>query len=406
MRPALSVSVRRHALAWLVAANAVGLLLATLLLWPDLNDVLAPLTYGRWAPVHLDGQLYGWCALPLVGVLFAFFLRDEAGVRPGRLGLWCWTLGLAYGAATWLAGGASGKLFLDFAGPARIEWSLALVGLWVLLAWRWARTTPAAGERGPGWLLLAFLLTVPAVLFWVTSPGVYPPVNPDSGGATGASLLGSTLVLLVIFGLLPRLLRLRPRDRDPVYWPAMAVSAAFYAGMNHTAASHHEIGQIVGLGLLLAWIPLVVRQARAFAWPAAATPWLAAAWFWWLVVVADGLVTFLPGVSERLKFTNALVAHSHLAMAGLATSLNAAILLALPGRWAPSRASFWSWQVACAVHCGVLLWLGWREGAEPELLWARGGVADWCYGLRLAAGAVMFAASVAWLRAAWTHDEK
>ena len=36
-----------------------------------------------------------------------------------------------------------------------------------------------------------------------------------------------------------------------------------------------------------------------------------------VICAATGFVIFLPGWSERLKFTNALVAHAHLAMAGL-----------------------------------------------------------------------------------------
>jgi hypothetical protein len=54
----------------------------------------------------------------------------------------------------------------------------------------------------------------------------------------------------------------------------------------------------------------------------------------------------------------------------------------------------------------VLLWLGWQEGGNPGLLWVGGGVADWCYGLRLAAGAAMFVASIQWLYAAWKNDQE
>src|SRR3954462_8103478 len=63
----LQTWVAAHSLAWLVAANMVGVLLAAMVLWPGINEWIAPLTYGRWIPLHLDWQLYGWCALPLVG---------------------------------------------------------------------------------------------------------------------------------------------------------------------------------------------------------------------------------------------------------------------------------------------------------------------------------------------------
>lgn len=403
MSPALAASVRRHALGWLVATNAVGLWLAASLLWPELGDFAAPLTYGRWAPVHLDGQLYGWCALPLVGALFAFFLREERDVSSGRLGLWLWTGALAFAATTWLAGGASGKLFLNFAGAARWVWAAALLALWALLARVWWR------RREGGALavaVLALLFAVPFVIFWAGDPSVYPAVNPHSGGATGASLLGSTLVLVLLFGLLPRLLGLPQEKPERLFWPAMALSVAYLSGMRHTHASHREIGQIVGLALLVAWVPLAALRARATRWPETARPWWRAAFWWWAALMADGLLTFLPGWSERLKFTNALVAHSHLAMAGLVTSAHGAILVSLGGAWPVRRWAFLLWQAACVVHVVALLWLGWQEAADPALLIQRGGAADWAYGLRFAAGLAMFAASVAWLRAAWQHDEK
>ena len=52
-----------HNLFWLVLANAVGVLLATLLIVPRLNNILGEWTYGRWMSVHINLQLYGWCSL-------------------------------------------------------------------------------------------------------------------------------------------------------------------------------------------------------------------------------------------------------------------------------------------------------------------------------------------------------
>ncbi len=72
-------TIRRHSLGWLVAANAIGVLLAMLLLQPELNDWLAPLTYGRWVPLHLDWQLYGWCAAADRGAVPLLPARRRAG---------------------------------------------------------------------------------------------------------------------------------------------------------------------------------------------------------------------------------------------------------------------------------------------------------------------------------------
>jgi cytochrome c oxidase cbb3-type subunit 1 len=405
VNPALAAAVRRHSLAWLVAANAVGALLAALLLWPDANDWLVPFTYGRWVPLHLNWQLYGWCAVPLVGVLLAHCLpADHRALAPGRLALAAWSGALSIGGASWLAGRVSGKLFLDWVSPAREIWAAAGLVLWVVLvtqAWR------RGGLAWWVWALLLILGAVPGGLYWSADPAVYPAVNPHSGGATGASLLGSTLGVVAIFGLLPWLLRVPPAGPT---WPrrvfvaTFALSIALYAGIGHSDASHHRPDQLVGLGSLLVWLPVIRWYAGSFAWAENSRIWLRAAFVWWCLLVTTGWLAFLPGISEQLKFTNALVAHSHLAMAGLVTSLHVAILLNLAPARAPAPTSFWLWQLGCAVHVGVLLWLGWHEAETPTLLQAHGGLADVCYGLRLVAGLAMLAASIHWLVVLWRHE--
>src|SRR5688500_13198754 len=108
-------AVALHSLGWLTAANLVGLWLAIGLQWPDAGNALAPLTYGRWSPLHLDWQLYGWCSLPLVGALFAwcFDPTTSATRRHAHAALGGWSLALAFGGVAWLRGDVSGKLFLD-----------------------------------------------------------------------------------------------------------------------------------------------------------------------------------------------------------------------------------------------------------------------------------------------------
>ena len=78
------------------------------------------------------------------------------------------------------------------------------------------------------------------------------------------------------------------------------------------------------------------------------------------ILVVTGWISFLPGVSEAFKFTHALVGHAHLAMAGLITSVNAAIVVRLNGRAAP-RNAFWLWQAGCGVYVASMLVLGVAE---------------------------------------------
>ncbi|MFT3830541.1 MAG: hypothetical protein QM691_12640 [Opitutaceae bacterium] len=448
--------VARFSVGWLVAGNLVGLLLATLLLWPTLGDALAPLTYGRWVPVHHNAQLYGWCALPLVGLLLrAFLVPGRAADRHALLALGAWSVALAFGAYSWLHGEASGKLFLDWTGPARIAFPAALCVLWAVLAHHASRRLAADARAGSGFMvagsevprggtsftaaswtqaamsgvksasahphspfrnphflrfaLVAALLLVPSVLHFSAGPRTFPPVNPDSGGATGVSLYGSTLGLLLVFAAMPWMVALPLRTgarRTRLTWPALGAAFVVFAFANHGHGSHHDRDQIVTLGLLFLAPPLLARDWHRFVWKPEARGWLVAALAWGALLVADGWMTFLPGFSERLKFTNALVAHSHLAMAGLITSVNMVFLLHLGDaprvhRALGARPPFWLWQLAAAVHIAVLLALGWFEGANPALVLGGGGTVHLVYLIRLAAGAAMAVASVWWLVAMW-----
>lgn len=424
--PGLARSVARHSLGWLFAANLVGVWLAVALLWPAAGDMLAPLTYGRWMPLHLDWQLYGWTALPLVGVLLAWFLdaRAVGAARHARLVLAAWSAALALGGLSWLAGHVSGKLFLDWTGLARPLLPAAMFLLWVLLVQHTASRWPALAARGrwPRVGLLALLLPVPPLLHWAAGREVYPAVNPDSGGATGASLLGSTLGIVTIFLLLPALLRIPRRTdgalprqicvlrksplgaapgslrliRNKLVWVALGLSWGIFAGVGHGHESHHAPAQIAALAVLLAWIPLLAVHWLAHDWPAAARPWLTAALGWWALLVASGWLVFLPGWSEQAKFTHALVGHAHLAMAGVVTAVNGMLLAVLAGRTAP-RGVFAAWQAGCAAYVAAMLVLGVAEVEHAAELFRSETWTQALLGVRAAAGLLMTGASGRWL---------
>lgn len=398
--PEFARAVAVHSAGWLVAANLIGIWLGVCLLWPLVGDALAPLTYGRWTPLHLNWQLYGWCALPLVGALFAWSLdaaRNDAG-RHARWALAAWTIALALGGGAWLGGAVSGKLFLDWQGWTRPLLPLVMFVLWLVLAWhfrcRWERLL--AAERWGRALALALLLPVPVVFFWSTSPDVYPAVNPDSGGATGAALLGSTLGIVTIFMWLPYALGLEGRRRTAGFWWVLGVSWIAFAVVDRGHASHHSAAQVVALGTLLGWGGLLPWYWSRQDWPVAARPWLRAAAVWWALLVLTGWLTFLPGLSERLKFTHALVGHAHLAMAGLVTSVNAAILVVITRRRG-GLPGFALWQIGCAVHVGAMLALGWSEAEHQAELFRSEAWTQLWLGVRLLGGALMTAASGAWL---------
>src|SRR5215472_17979023 len=65
-----------HSLGWLFASNLIGVWLAILLLFPNAGRFLGEWSYGRWTPVHLNFQLYGWIALPLVAWAMRIYGAD------------------------------------------------------------------------------------------------------------------------------------------------------------------------------------------------------------------------------------------------------------------------------------------------------------------------------------------
>ena len=135
-QPALASAVQ-HSLGWLVFGNSVGLYLALLLLDPSLQ--LAEWSYGRWVPVHLNSQLFGWTSLPLIAWLMTIYDVDRSKFQKwGTAAVWAWTAALAVGISSWLGGVTSGKIFLDWKGGALWAFTAAQLILWgvLVMAWR------------------------------------------------------------------------------------------------------------------------------------------------------------------------------------------------------------------------------------------------------------------------------
>ncbi|MEZ5330968.1 MAG: hypothetical protein R2991_02700 [Thermoanaerobaculia bacterium] len=409
----LQARVAAHSLTWLAVGNGAGLLAAALLLRPEWNEVLGEAGYGRWMSLHLALLLYGWCSLPLVGVLLRAYLPSDAE-RGGRLAVDVWSGTLLYGAAAWLAGGVSGKLFLEWSGVGRwlLVGSLSLLAAVLAggLAGRIVRGEETrSGIVGKGVLLLA-LACVPPVFWLATDPGVYPPINPDSGGSTGSSLLGSSLGIVAVFCSAPVLmgLRRRPGGAPTVRWTWALLPAHFtlFLILGHGDRSHHEPLQIAALASLVLWWPVLRRYLRLWSWPEGSLRWLRAMGVWGGALLATAVLMFLPGLLEEAKFTDLLVAHAHLAMAGLVSAFLALVLLGLAdaaGLRSPltARLPFVLWQAGAAAMIGALTLAGFVEAGRPGGLGTGNPVVQVLYGIRWLAGGSMFAASLGWARGSW-----
>jgi len=399
-----------HSLAWLVFANAAGVLIALLLLIPRLNEVLGEWTYGRWMPVHINLQLYGWCSLPLVAFLFRVYGADRGlASRWCRAVLWVWSGALAAGTISWLNGHSSGKLFLDWTGYTRVLFPLAQLALWSLLAfalvlsWRDDENRTAA-VRTLKLAGLAFLLTVPFLIYIAASDAIYPPINPDTGGPTGASQLESTLVIVVILLLLPfGLTRRKPGYRWQIKsaWSIAGAESLLCLALGRSDISHHRPIQHLSLGSLLVWLPLIPAYYGAFEWQPNTRRWRTAFLCWWSVLVPTGWCLFLPGVLDHLKFTDGLVGHSLLAMAGFVSSLLIFAMVQLLGEdgWIFNGTwSFYVWHASVLAYVVLMLAAGWHEGSDPAFTMVPGEARNAVYTLRLILGILMFMASAVWLR--------
>jgi cytochrome c oxidase cbb3-type subunit I len=401
-----------HAFLWLVVGNAIGVMLALLLLVPSLNTILNEWTYGRWMMVHVNILLYGWCSLPMLGWLFRIYGTDRSPLAIWcRPVVWTWSAALFIASLTWLQGYSSGKLFLDWSGYARLAFPAAMLALWLLLASSLALTWNAA--RNKPWsahavkiIGLAVLFVVPFAIYVASSPGLYPSINPSTGGPTGESQLESSLGVVAILLIVPfGIARRRPGRR----WPLTVVAVVFAAesllcfSMSRGDISHHLPSQYLSLGSLLVWLPLIPVHFATFQWHDKAQSWRAALLWWWGFLVVSGWVMFLPGVLDHFKFTDALVGHSLLAVAGFLTALLALALVQLLGDdgWILTRRwSFHMWNWSVLAYVAIMLIAGSIEGNSPAFTVIPGITRDVLYALRLLTGILMLVASAEWLIAA------
>lgn len=397
-----------HSLSWLVFANAIGVLLAVLLLVPSLNPLLGEWTYGRWMMVHTNLELYGWASLPLVGFLIRSFGADRGSFAQWcRPVLWVWSAALAVGTFSWLSGHSSGKLFLDWSGYARVLFPVSLLALWLLLVF-----ASVAGRHEQIGIVakiakivaLVVLFAVPFLIYAKSGPGAYPSVNPDTGGPTGTSQLESSLAIVALLLVVPfGITRRDPSKRRIVIasWFALAAEISLCALMDRGDISHRLPSQYLSLASLLVWLPLIPAYFSAFKWRAETRMWRKAQMVWWGALVITGWLFFLPGVLDRFKFTDGLVGHSFVAMAGFASSLLIMVMIHMLGEggWIfNSRRSFWMWNMSVAAYAVLMTIAGYFEASDPAFTIVPGVARNTLYVLRLITGLAMLIASSEWLR--------
>jgi cytochrome c oxidase cbb3-type subunit 1 len=255
---------------------------------------------------------------------------------------------------------------------------------------------------------LALLLVVPVLIYIASNPGLYPPINPDTGGPTGTSQLESALVIIAILLLLPFGVsdRKASRSRAVVWaWIIFVVEFVLCLGLGRADVSHHQPVQWISLASLIVWIPLTPAYYGAFRWHKNTQRWRIAFLCWWSVLVPTGWALFLPGVLDHFKFTDGLVGHSLLAMAGFVSSLLIFVLVQMMGDdgWIFNGTwSFYLWQGSVAAYVLIMFFAGWKEGSDPSFAIVPGVLRNGIYALRLLLGFLILAASLDWFRDAFT----
>jgi cytochrome c oxidase cbb3-type subunit 1 len=381
-----------------VTGNAVGLYLSVLLLRPAWQ--LGELSYGRWVPVHLNVQLYGWTSLPLVAWLISAYEVDRSRVAVwAPAAVWAWSAALLAGVCQWLGGGTSGKIFLDWQGGPLWALMAAMMFLWCVLMAAWQERAPTwtAARKHRTLIGLSGLALVPPALLFAASPAVYPPVDPTTGGPTGSSLLGSALVVVGLMLLLPRLAaESRGGGKHRGIWIFFGVSWLVFGVTEALGGTHHDTRQIGSMLFLLPWVWWLPRDWAGFSWPDGSRVWRSAMFGWWGLLVTSGLLIYQPGALDRLKFTQGLVAHSHLAMAGFTTSFCGLLVVLLTRRRLGGATSVAVWHLSALAMIATLAVMGWREGAGPSWMHAQPAWRNAGFVARAHCGGLMLAVSVLW----------
>jgi len=77
------------AVSYFFIVGIVALVIAAKFVWPDLMGTIAPLSYGRLRPLHVNGMLFGWLLAADMGLTF-YLIPRLCGVK-----LWSEKLGMA-----------------------------------------------------------------------------------------------------------------------------------------------------------------------------------------------------------------------------------------------------------------------------------------------------------------------
>jgi cytochrome c oxidase cbb3-type subunit 1 len=210
-------------------------------------------------------------------------------------------------------------------------------------------------------------------------------------------------VILLLLIAPPSLGMIQEKGRRIIFlcWATLVLDLALFALCDKGNSSHRPWQQAALLGALLVWIPLLPLYFRAFRFPDGRTEFQTAALGWFCLLTITGWISFLPKVLDSWKFTNALVAHSHLAMAGFVSCFNIFLLNSLRGETSPvifRRTTFRAWNVATLLYV-ILMWIaGTLEAMDPAFTILPNAGRTFLYSARALCGVIMLICAAVWWR--------
>jgi cytochrome c oxidase cbb3-type subunit 1 len=180
-------------------------------------------------------------------------------------------------------------------------------------------------------------------------------------------------------------------------WVFFAASWIVFGVTEAMGGTHRDAWQIAPMLMLVPWAWWLPHDWKHFEWPDGSAVWRRAMFAWWVALVLSGVLMFQGDLLDRFKFTQGLVAHTHLAMAGFTTSFCGLLCILITHRPLGGTASVATWHAAALVMVLALATSGWREGENFQWMsdpptWRTLG-----FLLRTLCGAVMLAASAHWL---------
>lgn len=405
----LTKVITQSSLFFLFLGNLVGLLLSILIAYPDANSILPQINFGRLIPVHLNLQLYGWSAIPLLGLILNLFLdKTQWNRRSSSIPVIIWALSLCVGALSWISGNSSGKLFLEWQGFAKYFFLFNLSFLWCFIAYSYYLGQLRQDSKSARILklaLLALLSGIPFIFYQALDPNLFPPINKISSGATGSSLLLSTLAVIFIMLILPLILQIKRAKTYKIYlgFIFFFLHAFLSKYINLSHSTNFDKDQIIGLSSLIIWIPLLFLYYRNFNFPEYCRLWLLSCLFWGTILTLTAIYMFLPPHLLVAKFSSYLVTHVHLAMGGFISSLCMVILSSLPtaNSYLANKKLFSLWHIGLLMHFTSTLLLGFLESLTNGVLYHyQGSLAEWVvyvYMIRIVAGSILTYCPMNWL---------